>query len=76
MRSSEPLADIALKMLAEIEPGGLSRLDGGAKHDLDLARSSSPAERLAALNEILLLAEALGVPEPSRAPIQYHDLLL
>ena len=76
MTSSAPLVDLALDMLAAIEPGGLSLLDGGAKHDLEVARSSLPAERLAALNEILLLAEAFGLPEPSQAPIHHGELKL
>ena len=76
MTSSEPLAELALRALAEAEPGSYSRLDAAARHDLDYARGLSPGERMAALNEILLLAEAFGLPPASREPIRYHELLL
>lgn len=76
MQSSKPLADWALHALAEVEPGSFSRLDAAAQHDLAYARSLSPGERIAALNEILLLAEAFGLPQVSREPIGNGTLLL
>lgn len=74
MTYSEPLAELALRALAEAEPGSFSKLDAAARHDLESARAMSGEERLAALNEILLLAEAFGLPPPSREPIEYHDI--
>ena len=76
MTSSEPLAELALRALADAEPGAFSRLDAAAQHDLEYARSLSPGGRLAALNEILLLAEAFGLPQASREPIVHGKLLL
>lgn len=76
MTSSEPLAELALRTLAEAEPGSFSRLDPAARHDLDCARSLSPGERLVALNPILLLAEAFGLPPASRQPIHPRAMLL
>lgn len=76
MTSSKSLAELALRTLAEAAPGSFSCLDAAARHDLDYARSLSPGERLAVLNEILLLAEAFGLPPPSREPIVHGPLLL
>lgn len=76
MTSSRPLADLALRIVAEAEPGSFSRLDAAARHDRDYARGLSPGERLAALNEILLLAEAFGLPPASREPIARGRFLL
>lgn len=76
MKSSKPPADWVLRTLAEAEPGSFSRLDAAAQHDLAYARSLSPGERIAALNEILLLAEAFGLPQPSREPIERGTFLL
>ncbi len=76
MKSSKPLAEWALRTLAEAGPGSFSRLDAAARHDLDYARGLSPGERLAALNEILLLAETFGLPPPSLEPIPHGQLLL
>jgi hypothetical protein len=76
MTSSAPLVELALRCLAEATPGSYSQLDAAARYDLEHARSLSPAERLAELNDILLLAEAFGLPPPSREPIVYHDIRL
>ena len=65
MTSFAPLIDHALRTLAEAERGSFSRLDAAAQYDLDYARSLTPAQRMAALNDILLLAEAFN---PSVAP--------
>jgi hypothetical protein len=71
-----PLTELALRTLAEAEPGSFSDLDAAAQHDLAYARSLSPAQRLAALNDMLLLAEAFGLPPVSREPIAVHGELL
>ncbi|MFC4821553.1 hypothetical protein [Dokdonella ginsengisoli] len=71
-----PLTELALRTLAEAGPGRFSDLDAAARHDLAYARSLSPAQRLAALNDILLLAEAFGLPPVSREPIAIHGELL
>ena len=76
MTSSKPLAELALRTLADAEPGSFARLDAAARHDLEYARSLSPGERLAALNEILLLAEAFDSSRPSPEPIVHGKLLL
>lgn len=76
MTSLEPLAELALRALAEAEPGSYSHLDAAARHDLDYARGLSPGERIAALNEILLFAETFGLPPASREPIRHRELRL
>ncbi len=76
MTSCEPLAELALRALADAPPGIHVESNPTAQHDLKFARRLSAAERIAALNEILLLAEAFGLPPPSREPIEYHDIRL
>lgn len=76
MTSFAPLIEHALRTLAEAERGSFSRLDAGAQHDLEYARSLTTAQRIAALNDILLLAEGFGLPPPSREPIVHGRLLL
>ena len=75
MTSSAPLSDLVLRILADAEPGSFSRLDAAARHDIEYVRGLSPGERLAALNEILLLAEAFGLPPVSTEPISLHGPL-
>lgn len=76
MTSFAPLAEFALRSLADAEPGSFSNLDAAARHDLAYARGLSPGQRLAALNDILLLAEAFGLPPVSREPIVHGELRL
>ncbi|NCT67878.1 MAG: hypothetical protein GXC76_09555 [Rhodanobacteraceae bacterium] len=76
MTSCAPLTEHVLRTLAQAERGSFSRLDAAAQHDLDYAKSLSPGQRLAALNEILLRAEALGLPPVSREPIVHGPLRL
>jgi hypothetical protein len=66
MTSFAPLTERVLRTLRDAERGSFSRLDAAAQHDLAYARSLSAGERLGALNEIMLLAEAFGLPALAR----------
>lgn len=76
MTSFAPLTERVLRTLAQAERGSFSRLDAATQHDLEHAKSLSSAQRLAELNDILLLAEAFGLPPASREPIVHGELLL
>lgn len=76
MTSSEPLVDLVLRTLREAEPGSYMQPHGAAKFDLEHARNLDGAGRLAAFDQVQMLAEAFGLPEPSREPIRHGDLKL
>lgn len=76
MTSFEPLAERALRALRDAAPGSFSQLGVAALHELERVRAMSFEERLAALDAILVLAEAFGLPPASRELPPGRDLRL
>lgn len=74
MTSCAPLTDLFLSSLRQAKPGSFAARTATEKHDLAIARSMSAQQRLQRLNDIMLLAEANGLPPISRRPIRHHVL--
>jgi hypothetical protein len=75
MTSSNPLADLALTALKQAAESPRP-LTPAQEFDLAYLRSLTPAQCIALLREILVRAEAFGLPEPNLEPIRCHDMRL
>lgn len=75
MTSSNPLGALALTALKQAAES-VHPLTRAQQHDLDYVRSLTPGQRMELLNNILLRAEAFGLPEPNLEPHRYHTMLL
>ncbi len=76
MTSSAPPDDFFLAALRragddDCPPLGVDRL-----HDIAEARGMSPAERLASLNELMMLVEGFGIPTRVEEPVLCGDVRL
>jgi hypothetical protein len=75
MTSSKRLEALALAALHEAAEQARP-LTVAEQHDLAYLRDLTPEQRLQLFNEVMLRAEAFGLPEPDLEPRRYHAMLL